>query len=147
VGATLAKTGGNSYLYIMTNATTAYGYVYKTTNVLNGRIYIGKKAYKHKIKKKLTKKELAALPKGSRKKIKYILKDSGWETYYGSCKELQDDIKAKGKENFKVELIKECYSRKSLSYWEVYYQFHYNVLQRDSYNGNIMGRFYRKDII
>lgn len=129
------------YLYVM------YGYIYITTNTLTGKFYIGKKAYLHKRKKKLTKKELAEIKTRGRKpvyKIEYV--DSDWKNYYGSSKELLDDIKLLGKENFKVEIIRECKGRKSLSYWEVYYQFFYNVLEKDTYNGNILGRFYKKDV-
>jgi hypothetical protein len=123
-----------------------YGYIYKTTNILTGRFYIGKKAYLHKRRKKLTKRELAALPKGRKPKYKVEYIDSDWKNYYGSSKELLVDIKKLGKENFKVEKIKDCETRKSLSYWETHYQFIYDVLRKDTYNGNILGRFYRKDI-
>ena len=40
-----------------------YGYVYMTTNLENGRQYIGKKIFKNTNNKKLGKKELATLPK------------------------------------------------------------------------------------
>lgn len=124
-----------------------YGYIYKTTNLLTGKFYIGKKAYKHKKKRKLTKKELAQIKTKGRKPV-YITEyiDSDWKTYFGSSQELKIDIEKFGKENFKVEKIKECSNRKSLSYWEVYYQFEYNVLENDTYNGNILGRFFRKDV-
>lgn len=124
-----------------------YGYIYKTTNLLTGKFYIGKKAYKLKKKKPLTKKELLNYDKPGRKpkyKIEYV--DSNWQSYYGSSKTLLDDIDKVGKENFKVEIIKECESKKSLTYWEVYYQFHYDVLNKETYNDNILGRFFRKDI-
>lgn len=125
-----------------------YGYIYKTTHKPTGKFYIGKKAYQHKRKKKLTKKELAAITTKGRKpkyKIEYV--DSGWETYYGSSKELLADIEKFGKEEFEVNKIREVCTRKALSYWEVYYMFHYDVLRGNTYNGNILGRFYRKDIV
>jgi hypothetical protein len=125
-----------------------YGYIYKTTHIQTGKFYIGKKAYLHKKRKKLTKKELAAITSKGRKpkyKVEYV--DSKWKDYYGSSKELLADIQRYGKEAFKVEKIKDCETRKSLSYWEVYYMFEYDVLRKDTYNGNILGRFYRKDIV
>lgn len=124
-----------------------YGYVYKTTNLLTGKFYIGKKAYTHIRKKKLTKKELAALPKGRKPKYKKVEVDSKWREYFGSSKELQDDVATYGRENFRVDILRICPNRRTLSYWEVYYQFLYNVLSCDTYNGNILGRFYRKDAI
>lgn len=124
-----------------------YGYIYKTTNLLTGKFYIGKKSYLHKKKRKLTKKELAAITTKGRKpvyKIEYV--DSDWKNYFGSSLELKADIEKYGKENFKVEKIMDCVNKKSLSYWEVYYQFQYNVLETDTYNANILGRFFRKDV-
>lgn len=124
-----------------------YGYIYKTTNLLTGKFYIGKKAYLHKKRKKLTKKELAAITtKGRKPKYKVEYVDSDWKNYFGSSIELKADIEKYGKENFKVEKIMDCKTKKSLSYWETYYQFHYDVLRQETYNGNILGRFYRKDI-
>lgn len=143
----LALLQGFPYFCSMTNDTSAYGYVYKTTNLLTGRFYIGKKAYLHKRTVKLTKKELAARPKGSRKKTKVVHVDSKWQDYYGSSLELKADIIKYGRENFTVEKLRECPNRKSLAYWETYYMFHFDVLGCDTYNGNILGRFYRKDTI
>jgi predicted SPOUT superfamily RNA methylase MTH1 len=124
-----------------------YGYVYKTTNLITNKFYIGKKAYLHKKRKKLTKKELALIKTKGRKpvyKVEYV--DSDWKNYYGSSVELKADIEKFGKENFKVEKLMDCPTKKSLSYWETHYQFMYDVLRCDTYNGNILGRFYRKDI-
>ena len=44
------------------NIDNYYGYVYMTTNLENGRQYIGKKIFKHTTNQKLGKKEIAALP-------------------------------------------------------------------------------------
>ena len=35
-----------------------FGFIYKITNTITGRFYIGKKSLYHNVKKKLTKKEL-----------------------------------------------------------------------------------------
>lgn len=125
-----------------------YGYIYKTTHIESAKFYIGKKAYLHKKRKKLTKKELAEIrTKGRKPKYKVEYVDSDWKNYYGSSDELKKDIEKFGKEAFKVEKIKDCINRKSLSYWEVYYQMHFDVLRANTYNGNILGRFYRKDVV
>ena len=39
--------------------TDNYGFIYKITNLETGKYYIGKKAFFHNKKKKLTKKEIA----------------------------------------------------------------------------------------
>lgn len=120
-----------------------YGYIYKTVNLETGRFYIGKKAYTHTIKKKLSKKRR----KGTRKRIERVTVDSGWKEYYGSSEELKKDIELLGKENFEVIHLKECPNKQSLAYWEQYYMFTMNVLFENTYNGNIAGKFYRGKII
>lgn len=125
-----------------------YGYIYKTTHIPTGKYYVGKKAYLHRKKKKLTKKELALLTgKGRKPKFKVEYVDSKWKEYYGSSLTLKQDIEKYGKDQFVVEKLMDCKSRKSLSYWEVYFMFQYDVLKNDTYNENILGRFYRKDLI
>jgi len=124
-----------------------YGYIYLITNKLTKQIYIGKKAYLHRIKKKLTKKELDAITKKGRKpkyKIEYV--DSGWKDYWGSSKRLKEDIEKYGKENFSMKILKKCKTRKGLTYFEVYYQFKYDVLNKDTYNDNVLSRFFRRDL-
>lgn len=123
-----------------------FGFVYKITNLETGKFYIGKKAFFHNKKKKLTKKELAEQTGPGRKpttKVEQV--DSGWQTYYGSSKELLADIKALGKEKFQRVIIDFCDTKKQLTYSEIYNQMLYRVLFVDSYNDNILGKFFRKD--
>lgn len=125
----------------------SFGFVYKITNLETGKFYIGKKAFWHNKKKKLTKKELAEQTGPGRKpttKIEVV--DSGWRDYWGSSKELLADIKSLGKDKFKRELLELCDNKKSLTYTEVYYQMVNHVLTTNSYNDNILGKFYRKDL-
>ena len=97
------------------------GYVYIITNLLNNRKYIGKKSL-ISIKTKLI--------KGKKKKIKT---ESDWKNYYGSNKELLEDVKKFGKENFKREILKCCSSKGEISYWEAKLQFNNTVLESDLY--------------
>lgn len=125
-----------------------YGYIYKTTNKLTGKFYIGKKNYTFRRKKKLTKKELNEFTgKGRKPKYKYVESESDWRTYYGSSLELLDDIQKFGKENFQVRKLKDCENKISLTYWEQFYQMKYDVLFKDTYNGNIAGKFYKGRVI
>jgi len=122
------------------------GFVYKITNIATGKFYIGKKILENKLKKILTKKEQSEWVKPGRiPKKKVVIKESNWLDYWGSCKPLVEDIKYMGKDNFKREIIKVCFSKKGLSYWETYYQFEYKVLHVDSYCENILGKYFRKD--
>lgn len=125
-----------------------YGFIYKITHIESGKDYIGKKQLIQVRKKRLTKKEIALHQKPGRKpKSKTVKTESNWLNYYGSSSELLADIEKHGKEAFKREIIHVCYSKKQLTYWEIYYQMITQVLLRDSsYNSNIQGKFFREDL-
>jgi len=122
------------------------GFVYLIQNKENGRIYVGKKILHNNLTKKLTKKEIEAWIKPGRvpKKRKEV-KESNWQSYYGSSKTLLEDITKLGKEGFDRLILKPCFSKKQLSYYEVYYQMKLEVLHIDSYNENISGKWFRRD--
>ena len=125
------------------NSENLIGFVYKITNLKTGRIYIGKKNLYHSKKTKISKKEKTETK--TRKTFKVVTKQSDWMTYYGSCKELKDDLKVLGKSRFKREILEVCCTKKYLSYCELKHQILNDVLSKSSYNGNILGRYYRKD--
>lgn len=123
-----------------------FGFVYQITNTITNKFYIGKKSFFHNKKKKLTKKELAEQTgPGRRSTTKVEQVDSGWRDYYGSSKELLADIKLLGKDKFKRVILDFCETKKQLTYSEIYHQMIYRVLFVDSYNDNILGKFYRRD--
>jgi hypothetical protein len=124
------------------------GFVYKITNNTNNKIYIGKKSLYSNINKKLTKKELEEHKGPGRKPTKKLVtSESNWKKYYGSSKELLQDIKDIGENKFTREVLHLCNSKKQLTYYEIYYQVLHNVLEINSYNDNILGKFYRKDLV
>lgn len=123
---------------------TVYGFVYKITNIATGKIYIGKKALFHTRKKKISVKVKKAT--GTRRIYERTVVESDWKTYYGSSKELSGDVQKFGKETFEREILEFCCSKKYLSYAEVAWQFKLDVLKRQTYNGNILGRYYTKDM-
>lgn len=114
-----------------------YGFVYKITNITNGRSYIGRKYFWSHRK-----------PRGQKRR-KTI--ESDWKKYYGSCPELKDDIKLYGKENFKREILSLHLTPGKTNYEETRQLFVNNVLtealngEPAFYNSNILGRYYRKD--
>ncbi len=126
-----------------------FGFVYKITNKETGKFYIGKKVFWNNKKKKLTKKQLAELPPtpGRKPTHEVIRVESDWKTYWGSSKELLADVKLLGEDKFERLIISTCPNKKHLTYSELFYQIHYNVLVVDSYNDNILGKFFRKDLI
>jgi len=124
----------------------SFGFIYRITNRVTGKFYIGKKSLYHNIKKKLTKKELTEQSGPGRKAItKKIHKESDWLTYWGSNKEILAEIKASGNLAFQRDIIKIVNTKKELTYWELHYQCQYNVLLVNSYNDNILGKFFKKD--
>jgi hypothetical protein len=127
-----------------------FGFVYKITNLTNSKFYIGKKYFYHTSNVKLGKKELAALPvtRGRKSTTKQVIKESDWRSYWGSSKELQQDVKELGAEMFECIILKLCKDRKELTYYELHYQCTNEcLLSYNSYNDNILGKFFRKDLV
>jgi len=124
-----------------------YGFVYIITNLETNKFYIGKKAFTHNKKKKLTKKEIAEHTGAGRKPTTRVDKvDSGWKNYYGSSKELLVDVKLLGEDKFERVILKFAKNKKQLTFFELEEQIVHNVLFNDnSYNDNIAGKYFRKD--
>ena len=74
-----------------------------------------------------------------------------WEIYTGSSKYLNADIEKIGKENFRFEVIAEYKNKRSLRYYEMYYQIKWDVLtaviegtdEPAFYNSYVGGKWYR----
>ena len=106
-----------------------YGYIYKTTNLVNDKIYIGQKHSSRFL----------------------------GQSYLGSGKRLKDAIKHYGKENFKVELLEEIESKELMDereiYWISYYhatnkEIGYNLSEGGNVNRTLVGEnnpFYGKN--
>lgn len=124
----------------------AVGFIYRITRVADDKFYIGKKLLAFSRKKRLTKAE-KQLTENKRKTFKRVTSSSGWENYWGSCKELVEDVKNMGEEAFTKEIIEFCFDKRSLSYREVWHQFKNEVLESHCYNGNILSRFFRAKTI
>jgi hypothetical protein len=125
------------------------GFVYKITNIQTGKFYIGKKSLYSNIRKKLTKKELAEYSGPGRKPTKKLVtSESNWMDYWGSNKGILQEIKDLGTDSFRKEILKFCFNKKQLTYWEVHYQCINEVLLTDkSYNDNVLAKFFRKDLV
>ena len=116
----------------------SYGFVYRITNLQNGRQYIGRKYFWQKRK-----------PRGGKRRV---TSESDWKRYYGSCPELKDDIKLYGKECFSREILSLHGTPGRVNYEETRQLFLHDVLTKALtdgapafYNSNILGRYYRKD--
>lgn len=141
------KGGCREYASIEDFPKEVVGFVYKITNLCDGRIYVGRKILYNKLSKPLTKKEISEWSKpGKVPKKKKVIKESDWESYWGSNKHIKEDLQTMGEHCFSREILKLCKNKKQLSYYEVYWQMKLDVLAIDSYNDNIAGKFYRKDL-
>jgi hypothetical protein len=123
------------------------GFIYLITNHVDNRIYVGRKQLYSIVTKKPTAKELQQRPKAKPTSVK---KESDWLQYWGSSKELTDDIKLYGIENkelcitrFTRQILRLCNTKIDLTYWEVHYQCLFNVLTTNSYNKSILGKFFK----
>jgi hypothetical protein len=132
------------------------GFIYKIIHIPTKKYYIGKKSLTSTRKVKIGKREIREIKEqrkldgiSGRLPVKKIVKsDSDWKNYYSSSTWIKEQVKMGNEGDFKREIIQFCNSKKSLSYWEVYWQFKYNVLDDEtSLNDNIGGRYYRKDLI
>ena len=120
------------------------GFVYKIMNLQTGKFYIGRKVIVSKRKTRISKREKEKT--NTRKIFKIVVKESNWKTYTGSCKELNEDIQEFGEKAFHKFILEYCCSKKYMNYTEISYQIKADVLKIDSYNGNILGKYYRKDM-
>jgi hypothetical protein len=113
------------------------GFIYEIRNLTNGKKYIGRKI--------LTSTRKLKPLKGAKRK-RTVVKDSGWLEYTGSSDELNADI-ASGHQ-IEKHILQLCFSKKQMSYYELKYQMIYQVLESDKYyNGNIAGKYHRRDLI
>jgi hypothetical protein len=121
-----------------------------TTNLDNGRQYIGKKIFQNTTSKKLGKKETKALPvkRGRNPSKKKVISESNWREYYGSADEVKEWVKTVPKDRLLRIVMRLCKSSKELTFFETKYLFQYNVLFDDRFvNSNILGKFFPKDLI
>ena len=108
------------------------GFVYIITNNITGRRYIGKKLFYTIFRRN---------PLKGRINKRKARKESDWRDYWGSCKELLDDIEKYGKDNFTREILHCHKTRWEWSYAELKEQINRDVLRdRMYYNGIIRVR-------
>ena len=114
----------------------AIGFVYRITNIINGRVYLGKKS--------LLKSKLKRI--GNRNKK--LLVESNWQEYWGSNKELLQDIEYHGESAFTKEILHWCKTKGDASYLELKEQILQGVLEHPDkfYNRYIGARIHSKHL-
>ena len=118
-----------------------FGFVYMVTDQQTNDKYIGKKVLYFN----------RTLPplKGQKRKRKKIV-ESDWKNYYGSYVKIKNLIKEGKEGRFKREILKICFSKKELTYYETKFLFIYEVLENSNgnfLNDNILGKFFKKDLV
>ena len=115
-----------------------FGFVYRITNLSTGKQYIGRKYFWQKRK-----------PKGGKRRV---TSESDWKRYYGSSKELKQDIGENGRDSFRREIISLHRTLGKVNYEETRQLFLHGVLTESLedgtpayYNSNILGRYMKKD--
>ena len=132
---TLGCTVG-TFLSLATLA-TAYGFVYRITNLLNGESTSGTSTF-------------GSIE--SRGKTRRVRSESDWKKYYGSSAELTEDRRASGNNTFQREILSIHASKGTCNFEETRQLFLHGVLTEalddgtpKYYNSNILGRYMRKD--
>jgi len=115
-----------------------YGMVYLLINKETKRKYIGKKFFWSKVTRSV---------KGKKKKV---LVESDWKKYYGSNKELKEEL-ANGAE-FERYVVHLCKSKTECAYWEMDYQIRCEALLTEEYynqfiGGKINGKWLKRNLI
>lgn len=111
----------------------AFGMVYLITHLKTGKKYVGKKFFTKSKTKQV---------KGKKKRTRV---KSDWETYWGSNKILQEEVKVNGPDQYIREVLHLCKTKSELSYWETWEIFHRHALLTENYYNEWCSCKIRKD--
>ena len=87
-----------------------YGFIYITTNLINGKRYLGLKRF-----------------------------DKKWKGYLGSGKVFKQAVDKYGKENFRRDVVDIAYSENELNQKEYEYSIFFNVIESDDWYNLVLG--------
>ena len=136
-----------------------FGFIYKITNGKTNEFYIGKKQVVSVRKRNFGKREIATLEDKRMKKYEMVTKESDWKEYRSSNKivkgwfEENERALAEGRNDdinpqLKLEILRFCSNKKSLTYYELQEQFAHDVLGDElALNDNLLGKFFQKDLL
>jgi len=110
-----------------------FGFVYMITHIPSGRRYIGKKFF--------TKAKTRQV-KGKKRRSRV---SSDWVTYWGSNKELQEEVNQNGTEKYTREILHLCKTRSECAYWETFEIFNRHALLSEGYYNQWVSCKIRKD--
>lgn len=115
----------------------AVGFVYLITNLDSGKAYVGKKLFRFSRR---------GGARGKRRPARVF--ESDWRDYFGSSRELLDDVERLGEDTFKREVLHVCSTRGECSYMELVEQCARDVLRKpdEYYNAFIGGKVSRSHL-
>ena len=117
-----------------------HGFVYEVTDTHNKMKYIGKKKFWSKVTRP---------PLKGRKNKRRSIKESDWQTYYGSNEEVKTLVEEFGPSRFKRTILKLCVSPGQMTYFEMKEQIDREVLFKpeEYYNAFIGGKIHRNHVL
>lgn len=122
------------------------GFIYML-HFSNGKKYIGRKSIYSYTTREFTKKEKALITDKRLKTWETVKKEVKWQSYTGSSGREMKGVMEDGATLVKKEILKVCFTKKQITYYETQCLFAYGVLEGDDfYNDNILGKFYRRDL-
>ena len=131
-----------------------YGFIYRVIHLPTKKKYIGKKVLFFERNVKLGKRETEQLKEERRSQgiggrvptKKKVIKESDWKDYYGSEEEIKKLARSSKPEDWTREILEFVPTKKLLTYYEIKHIFINDALEDPDYcNGNILGKFYKKD--
>jgi len=111
-----------------------FGFIYLIFNILDGRMYVGKKQFWSRTRKKV----------GDKARRKVVTKELDWRSYTSSSKQLNADIEKYGKDKFVFFSLFQLETRGGLHYAEIECQVLLRVLTARLPNGGPL--FYNRQI-
>ena len=115
------------------------GFVYEIYDTEAKMYYIGKKRFWSKVTKP---------PLKGKKRKRRSLKESDWQSYYGSSETLKELVENTGKSRFERKILRLCETLGEMSYYEMKFQVENDVLLKPNkyYNAFVGGKIHRNHL-
>ena len=115
------------------------GFVYEVYDTQTEMKYIGKKKFWSRVTRP---------PLKGKKNKRRSLKESDWQSYYGSSEEVKQLVENTGEWRFKRKIIRLCKTAGEMSYYEMKEQIDNDVLLKpeEYYNAFVGGKIHRRHL-
>lgn len=115
------------------------GFVYEVYDTQTEMKYIGKKKFWSRVTRP---------PLKGKKNKRRSLKESDWQSYYGSSEEVKQLVENTGEWRFKRKIIRLCKTAGEMSYYEMKEQIDNDVLLKPNeyYNAFVGGKIHRRHL-